>query len=90
MSFRRVGVAIDWRREDRVFQKPQTPLFGKQPTKDSILRQVDGLRDLARRARRLSTNMSNESDQRRLDRYVEELEESAVRLERSAIEAKAG
>jgi hypothetical protein len=73
-----------------VFEKPQTPAFGRPQTKDSILRQVDGLRDLARRARRLSTNMSNESDQRRLDRYVEELEESAVRLEQSAVEAKAG
>jgi hypothetical protein len=73
-----------------VFEMPLTPASGKPQTKNSILKQVDGLRDLARRARRLSTNMSNEFDQRRLGRYVEELEESAARLERSAAEAKAG
>jgi hypothetical protein len=73
-----------------VFEKTQTPGFQRPPSKDSILKQADGLRDLARRARRLAEQMSMESDQRRLARYVEELEESASRLEKSAVEAKAG
>jgi hypothetical protein len=73
-----------------VFEKTQTPGTPRPPSKDSILKQADGLRDLARRARRLAEQMSMESDQRRLARYVEELEESAARLEKSAVEAKAG
>jgi hypothetical protein len=73
-----------------VFEKTQTPGFQRPPSKDSILKQADGFRDLARRARRLAEQMSMESDQRRLGRYVEELEESALRLEKTAIEAKAG
>lgn len=73
-----------------LFEKPQTPPLGRPPTKDSILRQVDGLRDLARRARRLSSTMTSESDERRLVRYVEELEESATRLEQAAVGAKTG
>lgn len=72
-----------------MFEKTQTP-FVKPPSKDSILQQVDGLRDLSRRARRLSESMTSESDQRRLQRYVEELEESAKRLEKAAVEAKSG
>ena len=73
-----------------MFEKTQTPGILRPPSKDSILKQADGLRDLARRARRLAEQMSMESDQRRLGRYVEELEESASRLEKSAVEAKAG
>jgi hypothetical protein len=57
-------------------------------TKDGLLRQSDSLRDLARRARRLSTTLTVESDQRRLVRYAEELEESANRLEKDAVTAK--
>jgi hypothetical protein len=83
------GCAIN-RKEKPVFEKTQTPGFQRPPSKDSILKQADGLRDLARRARRLAEQMSMESDQRRLTRYVEELEESASRLEKSAVEAKAG
>lgn len=59
-------------------------------TKDMLLRQVDGLRDLARRARRLSETMTAESDQRRLARYCQELEESAANLETQAADAKTG
>ena len=62
----------------------------KPLTKDMLLRQVDGLRDLARRARRLAENMTSESDQRRLTRYVQELEESASSLEQQAADAKSG
>jgi hypothetical protein len=58
-------------------------------TKDNLLKQADGLRDLARRARRLVESLSTESDKRRVGRYVEELEESALRLEQDAANAKA-
>jgi hypothetical protein len=58
-------------------------------TKDNLLKQADGLRDLARRARRLVGSLTTESDQRRLQRHVDELEDSASRLEQRAAEAKA-
>ncbi|MBV8191144.1 MAG: hypothetical protein JOY64_28090 [Alphaproteobacteria bacterium] len=61
----------------------------KPLTKDNLLRQADGLRDLARRARRLVESLTTESDQRRLERHIEELEDSALRLEQRAVEAKA-
>jgi len=64
-------------------------MLEQPPTKESFLKQADGLRDLARRARRLSETMKLESDQRRLLRYCEELHESASRLEQAAAEAKA-
>jgi hypothetical protein len=73
-----------------MFEKTQSAPTVRPPSKDSILQQVDGLRDLARRARRLAGNVTAESDQRRLARYVEELEESATRLEKAAAEAKSG
>jgi hypothetical protein len=57
-------------------------------TKESLLKQVDSLRDLARRARRVSGNLSLESDQRRLTRYAEELDENATRLEKEAVDAR--
>jgi predicted nucleic acid-binding Zn-ribbon protein len=59
-------------------------------TKDMLLRQVDGLRDLARRARRLSDTVTAEEDRRRLGRYVQELDERASTLEREAADAKTG
>jgi hypothetical protein len=59
-------------------------------TKDMLLRQVDGLRDLARRARRLAENVTAEEDRRRLGRYVEELDQRAAVLEREAVDAKTG
>jgi hypothetical protein len=59
-------------------------------TKDMLLRQVDGLRDLSRRARRLAENVTAEEDRRRLGRYVEELDQRASALEREAADAKAG
>lgn len=59
-------------------------------TKDMLLRQVDGLRDLARRARRLTETMLAEEDRRRLGRYVEELDQRASVLEREAADAKTG
>jgi hypothetical protein len=44
---------------------------------------------LGRRARRLAQTTTTEADQRRLERYVEELEENASRLEKEAASAKA-
>ena len=57
-------------------------------TKESLLKQTDGLRDLARRSRRLAETLSQESDQKRLQRHAVELDESADRLEKDAVEAK--
>lgn len=73
-----------------MFEKTQSAPVVRPVSKDSILQQVDALRDLARRARRLSGTVTDEGDQRRLARYVGELEESAARLERAAADAKAG
>ena len=57
-------------------------------TKDMLLRQVDGLRDLSRRARRLAENVTAEEDRRRLGRYVEDLDQRAA--VREAVDAKTG
>jgi hypothetical protein len=57
-------------------------------TKESLLRQVDGLRDIARRSRRLSESMAADTDRERLLRHARELDERASVLERQAAEAK--
>jgi hypothetical protein len=68
----------------------ERPLIKDKPlSKDNLLRQADGLRDLARRARRLTVSLTSESDQRRLERHIDELEDSASRLEQQAAGAKA-
>lgn len=59
-------------------------------TKETLLSQVDGLRDLARRSRRLAEVLGAESDRRRLQRHAIELDESAASLEKQAAEAKTG
>lgn len=51
-------------------------------SKEALRKQVDGLRDLVRRARRLNDVATGEADRHRLERFAEELEESASRLER--------
>jgi hypothetical protein len=58
-------------------------------SKDNLLKQADGLRDLARRSKRLAGSLTSESDQRRLERHIDELEDSASRLEQQAAGAKA-
>ena len=73
-----------------MFEKTQTAPALRPPSKEAILKQADGMRDLARRARRLVETMSDEGDRRRLTRYGEELDESAARLERAAVGAKTG
>ena len=57
-------------------------------SKEKLLKQVDSLRDLARRASRLSGEVDQVSDKEMLLRYAKELEDSAVRLEKEAAEAK--
>ena len=59
-------------------------------SKENLLKQADGLRELARRSRRLAETMTSEVDQRRLARVTEELQESATRLEQEAVAAKTG
>ncbi len=59
-------------------------------SKENLLKQADGLRDLARRSRRLAETMTSDADQRRLVRHHEELRESAARLEQEAAAAKTG
>jgi hypothetical protein len=60
----------------------------KAHSKETLLQQVDGLRDLARRSRRLSEKMTLESDRRKLERHAEELDGSAGNLEKQAATAK--
>ena len=73
-----------------MFEKSLSPSLVRPPSKEVLLKQADGMRDLARRARHLAGNVTNESDQRRLLRYVDELEESSARLEKDAVGAKTG
>lgn len=73
-----------------MFQKLQMAMSERPPSKETILKQADGLRDLARRARRLTGTVTDEGDRRRLTRYSEELDESAARLEKAAVDARTG
>ena len=73
-----------------MFEKLQTASSQRPPSKEAILKQADGMRDLARRARRLKETATDDGDRRRLERHAGELEESASRLEKTAIEAKTG
>lgn len=59
-------------------------------SKENLLKQADGLRDIARRSRRLADTVTMESDRRRLQRHAQELEESASGIERQAMDAKTG
>jgi hypothetical protein len=57
-------------------------------SKETLLKQVDGLLDLTRRSRRLSAILTDQSDRESLDRHAKELEESAYRIEGEAASAK--
>ena len=59
-------------------------------TKDTLLKQVDGLRDLIRRTKRLAESFGERDERRSLLRYAEQLEEHAQRLETLAAEARSG
>ena len=73
-----------------MFEKSLSGPRFRPPSKEAILKQADDMRDLARRARRLISTVTDEGDRRRLGHYAEELEQSASRLEREAVTAKAG
>jgi len=71
-----------------MFQKPLPPARAR--SKDSLLHEADSLRTLARRARRLTSTVTDGADRRSLDQYIKELEGGAARLEKAAIDAKSG
>lgn len=72
-----------------MFEKTPMPR-AKGPSKESILQQADAFRALARRARRLGDSIIDEADRQSLARHLVELEASAARLEKAAIDAKSG
>ena len=71
-----------------MIERPPPPARAR--SKDSILQEADSLRALARRARRMASTVTDDADQRSLDQYIKELEGSAARLEKAAIDAKSG
>jgi hypothetical protein len=85
-----VRLAARCTKGEGMFEKTQLAPAVRPPTKEAILKQADEMRDLSRRARRLKGSVTDEGDRRRLSRYVEELEESAARLEKTAANAKTG
>jgi len=58
-------------------------------SKETLLRQVDGLRDIARRARRLA-EITIEPEKTRLTQCADDFEESAKRIAGDAASAKTG
>jgi hypothetical protein len=58
--------------------------------KEALLRQVDGLRDIARRSRRLAEAMTGDTDRERLTRHARELDDRASILEQQAVDARTG
>jgi hypothetical protein len=77
-------------RRSPVLEKRPVPSHIKPRSKDSFLQEADSLRGLARRARRLASDVTDETDRTNLSRYIKELEDSAARLEKAAIDAKSG
>ena len=57
-------------------------------TKEKLLIQVDALRDVARRGRRVTETLELESDRRRIKAHCDGIEELAVRIEKQAGDAK--
>lgn len=62
----------------------------KAVTKDTLLRKADALLAEARRVRKESATLADESDRRRMVRHAEDLEGQAARLEKDAVSAKNG
>ncbi len=50
----------------------------------TLMKQAEASRDLARRARRLANEMTNDADKARLMRHADELDAQAADLERRA------
>src|SRR5438045_996449 len=73
--------------ERHVFDKHPFPPRSKPRSKDSILQEADSMRALARRTRRLASEVANEADLSSLKRHIKELEDGAARLEKAAIDA---
>lgn len=63
-------------------------MSGSSITKEGLLRQVDALRDIGRRTRRVAETMELESDRRQLMAHVEKVEQCAMRIEKQAVDAK--
>lgn len=57
-------------------------------TKEGLLRQVDALRDIARRSRRVAETMELESDRRPVTEHIAQIEQCALRIEKQAVDAK--
>jgi hypothetical protein len=74
--------------EEAVMVAGESTSAQKAQSKENLLQQADGLRDIARRSRRLSEKMTLESDRRRLERHAEELDASAAGLEKQAVTAR--
>jgi hypothetical protein len=55
-------------------------MLSRPLSKEDLLRQVDALREIARRGRRLSGTLELESDRRRLMAHMEEIEHCAARV----------
>ena len=72
-----------------MFEKPLSP-HSRPRSKDSILQEADSMRALARRTRRLASEVTNDADLESLKRHIKELEDGAARLEKAAIDAKSG
>jgi hypothetical protein len=73
-----------------MFEKFPMSRPSRAASKESILRQADTLRAEARRARRLSADVIDETDRQSLARHITDLEATAARLEKAAVEAKSG
>ena len=59
--------------------------MGDASNSTALRQQAEASRDLARRARRLAGEMTEEADKARLLRHAEELEAQAADLERRAL-----
>src|SRR5262249_7063821 len=66
------------------------PPYLKPRSKESILREADSLRGLARKARRLVATATDTAGQDSLSRHIKDLEANAIRLEKAAVDAKSG
>jgi len=88
LIFRAPATAVS--KEKHVLEKRPMPPHIKPRSKDSILHEADSMRALARRTRRLVSEVTNDSDLESLKRHIKELEDGAARLEKAAIDAKSG
>lgn len=59
-------------------------------TKDTLLKKADALLGEARRVRKVSANVGEESERLQMIRHAEDLEGQAARLEKDAVTAKNG